>query len=88
MTVHQCYRFCNNPGLVQKRAVRRIAKYLVSTSTYVDLPDGYSRLSTCSVVYNTDKEKVIKLYLDADFAGGWNQTYANNAEIVCSVQDM
>ena len=38
MSVHQCARFFNNPRLVHEISVRCIAKYLASTSTYVDLP--------------------------------------------------
>ena len=49
MAVRQCERFCNNPRLLHERAVRRNEKYLVSTSTYVDLPDGNRRLTTRSV---------------------------------------
>ena len=51
--------FFNNPHLVHKRAVRYIAKYLVSMSTYVDLPDGNQRLSTCRIFYSPNKEKCI-----------------------------
>ena len=40
MTVHQCERFCNSLCLMHKCAIRRIAKYLVRTSIYVDLPYG------------------------------------------------
>ena len=40
MTLHQCACFFNNPHLVNEHAVRRIAKYLASTSKYVDLPYG------------------------------------------------
>ena len=40
IVLHQVARFCNNPRLVQKCAAIRIVKYLASTSTYVDLPDG------------------------------------------------
>ena len=48
--VTQCTFFCNNPSLVNERAVKRISKYLEVTSTYVDLPDGNPQLSTCDVV--------------------------------------
>ena len=35
MAMHQCARFCNNPCLVHEHAIRRIANYLASMSTYV-----------------------------------------------------
>ena len=60
MAVHQCACFCNNPRLLHKRAVRLIDKYLASMSTYVDLPYGNIRLTTCVIVYNPDIGKVIE----------------------------
>ena len=57
MAVHRCAQFCNNPLLVHERAVRIIAKYLTSTSTYTYLPDGDIRLSTHGIVYSPDEEK-------------------------------
>ena len=39
MAVHQCATFFNNPLLVHKHAVRRIAKNFAINSTYVYLPD-------------------------------------------------
>ena len=51
-------------------------------STYVDLPDGNWRLTTCGVVYRPNIEKGIECYIDANFAGGWDQADADNAENV------
>ena len=68
--VHQCAHFFNYPHLMYKRSVRKIAKYLASTSTYVDLLDGNRRLTTCGVVYKPDIEKVVKCYIDDEFSGG------------------
>ena len=84
MVVHQCAPFCNNTCLVHERAIRCMAKYLASTSTYVDLPDGNRRLSTRGVVYHPDKEKFIQCYVDTNFSGGWAQTDTDNAENVMS----
>ena len=74
----ECARFCNNPCLVHECAVRCMAKYPVSTSTYTDLPGGNIWLSTRVIVYITDKEKDIECYIDAEFTGGWAQGDANN----------
>ena len=60
MSVHHCVHFCNNPRPVHERAVRRIVKYLASTSIYVNLPDGTWRLNTCSEVDRPDKETGIQ----------------------------
>ena len=71
--------FFNNPHLVHKCSVRHITKYLASTSTYVDLPDGNIRLTIRGVFYRSDIEKFIKCYVDANFSGGWAQEDADNA---------
>ena len=79
MAVHQCECFCNNPRLVQERAVRRISKYLSSTYTYVDLPDGNRRLNTHGIVYSPDILKFIDCYVDSEFSSGWDQSDSDNA---------
>ena len=50
----------------------------------MDLPDRNLWLPTRSVVYKTNKEKSFKRYVDADFASGWAQSDADNAENVMS----
>ena len=65
---------------MHKCTVRHIEKYRVITSTYLNLPGGNRQLSTQGVVYNTDKEKGIKCYIDTNFSGGRAQADANNAE--------
>ena len=84
MDVQQCARFWNNPHLLQECAVRYIAKYLASMSTYVDLPDIHWRLTTCSIVYRPNIEKGIKCYVDTDFYGRWDQADADNAKNIMS----
>ena len=69
MSVHQCAHFYNNPHLVHERSFRLIAKYLVSTSTYVDLQDKNLQVTTHGAVYRPDIEKCIKFYVDANFTG-------------------
>ena len=66
--------------LVQKCTVRRIKNYLASTSTYVDLIDRNSWLTTCGIVFRTDIEKGIECYIDVEFSSGWYQSYDDNAE--------
>ena len=68
--------------LVHERNVRHITKLLARTSTYTDLQDSNGRLSTCIIVYWTDKEKVRKCYIDSDFDSGWDQTDYDNVEKV------
>ena len=82
MYIHQCIRVCNNPLLVNERAIRCITKYLASMSTYVYLPYRNRRLTISGVVYRSNIEKGIECYIDANFAGGWDQADADNAENV------
>ena len=65
---------------MHERAIRRIANYLTSTSTYMDLPDGNRRLFTHGIVYRTNKEKYTECYVDYDFSGEWDQADSDNAE--------
>ena len=53
--------------LVHGCSAIRIANYLTSTSTYVDLPDGNQCFITRGVVYRPDIEKGIECYVDSDF---------------------
>ena len=88
MAVHQCARFCNNQRLVHKRAVRRITKYLTSTSTYVDLPDVNQRLTTRGIFYKPDIEKVIGCYVYANFPVGELKQTMIMQKSSCLVWDM
>ena len=67
---------------MHERAVRCIAKYLASTSTYVYLPDVNQQLATRRVVFRPDILKLIKCYVNSDFAGGWAQEDADNSSNV------
>ena len=71
MAVHQTARFCNNPKLSHESAIKRLGRYLYHTKT-----EG--------IVYNPDTTKGLECYVDADFAGGWMQADANDAENVLS----
>ena len=65
---------------MHERAVRRIAKYLTSSSTHVDFTDINLRLTTCGVVFRPDIEEFIECLVDAQFTGGWDQEDADNEE--------
>ena len=80
MSVHQCASFYNNLRLLRKPSVRQIAKYLSSTSIYVDLPYGNLWLTTIRVVYRPDIEKGIYCFVDGRFSSGWAQADSKNAE--------
>ena len=71
MAVHQTARFCNNPMLSHEKAIKRLGRYLYHTKN-----EG--------IVYNPDISKGLECYVDADFAGGWTQADASDADNVMS----
>jgi len=71
MAVHQCARFCNDPKLSHERAVHRIIHYLIQTK---------DKGITCKI----DRSKGIELFIDADFAGGWNILDSYNTDNLLS----
>ena len=88
MYVHQCAHFCNNPRLVHEHAVRRITNYLLSTSTYLDLPDVNQQLTTCVIVYRSNIYKVSSVtYMQTFPVGGLKQMLIMH-KMLCHEQDM
>ena len=75
--VHQCARFCNDPKLSHERAVKWIVQYL--TSTRIKDTDEYNDL-----LFTIDKDKSIEVFVDASFAGDWNQSWSSNPTSVFS----
>ena len=71
MATHQCARFSVNPMRSHKQAVIRIGRYLLSTKEK-------------SLVYKPDAQRGIEVFVDADFAGGWDPADVMNAESVYS----
>ena len=69
---------------MHESAVRRISKYLASTSKYVDLQDRNRQLTKRGVFYRPDIEKNIECYVDSEFYGGWSQVDANNVKNIMS----
>ena len=71
MAVHQCARYSTNPMLSHEKAVMRIGRYLLHTKTR-------------GMIFEPDISKGLEVYVDADFAGGWDKADADNAENVLS----
>ena len=71
MAVHQTSRFFNDPRLSHEKASMGLVRYLFGTRTR-------------GIVYNPNKSKGLKCYVDADFTGGWTQADSDNAENVMS----
>jgi hypothetical protein len=59
MAVQQCARFCNNPQRDHEEAVKRICRYLLKTKD-----EG--------LILRPDKSRGLECYVDADWAGSWN----------------
>ena len=57
--VHQCARFCNNPKYSHEQAVKRMIKYLISTT------QGYRNQG---IIFTPDKRKSMDADEDASFA--------------------
>ena len=60
LSVHQCAPFSTDTKLPHDQAVKRVLKYLKG-------------MSMQGLILKPDPEKGIKCYVDANFAGGWNQ---------------
>ena len=71
MAVHQCARFNACPMLCHEKAVKRIARYLLSSSDK-------------GIHYKPDSSRGLEVFVDADFAGGWSSGDHNNPACVLS----
>ncbi len=71
MAVHQCACFSVNPMQSHEQAVMRIGCYLLSTKEQ-------------GMIYRLDSYKGIEVYVDDDFAGGWDPGDAIIADSVFS----
>ena len=72
MAVHQTARFSMNPMRSHKLAIVRIGRYLI------DNPDH-------GLIYTGDNSRCLEVYVDADFAGGWNMSDSKNSDNVLSI---
>ena len=71
MASHQCARFVHDPKRSHERAMIRLVRYLKSTKQR-------------GIIYEPKPELGLECFVDADFAGGWTQADADNAEQVMS----
>ena len=71
MAVHQTAQFSNEPMLSHEKAFMQLGRYLLDT---------WKR----GIIYKPDRSKGLECSVDADFAGGWTQADASNAENVLS----
>jgi hypothetical protein len=71
MAVHQCAQFSANPMRSHEQAVMHIGRYLLS-------------MQDRGMTYTPDSTRGIEVYVDAEFAGGWDPGDAMNADNVYS----
>ena len=71
MAVHQTARFSNSPMLLHEKAIKSLGRYLYHTKK-----EG--------IIYNPDTSKGLECYVDAYFAGRWQQVDADDPENVMS----
>jgi hypothetical protein len=71
IATHQCARFSVESMRSHEQAVMRIGKYFLSTKEK-------------GMIYHPDSDRGIEVFVDADFAGGWNPEDALNADNVYS----
>ncbi len=71
MAVHQTARFLVNPMQSHKLAIMQIGWYLCDNTKH-------------GIIYKVDKPKGLKVYADADYAGGWSAADLENADNVLS----
>ena len=71
MAVHQCARFSVSPMRSHEQAVMRIGCYLLSTHDK-------------GMTYKPDSSIGLEVFVDADFAGGWDPADSGNADNVYS----
>ncbi len=71
MAVHQCARFSANPMRPYEQAVMQISRYLLSSKEK-------------GMIYTPDSKQGIEVWVDADFAGGWDPSEAGDADNVYS----
>ena len=72
--VHQCARFCSAPKRSHEQAIKRIIRYLINTK----------RNNSQGIIYRPDKTRCIDVYVDASFAGEWNEAWSEDSSSVMS----
>eukprot|EP00957_Ditylum_brightwellii_P157909 12019956-Ditylum_brightwellii.AAC.1 len=63
---HQCARFCESPKASHERAVKQVVRHLISAKNSREY----------GLIMKPDKNKGLDVYVDASFAGDWNQSWS------------
>ena len=77
--VHQCARYCENPRASHEAAVKHVVRYLLSTQERNGRASPRYGLNMCP-----DRTRGLEVYVDASFAGDWNQSWSEEQASVLS----
>eukprot|EP00957_Ditylum_brightwellii_P130175 9929412-Ditylum_brightwellii.AAC.1 len=72
---HQCARFCKSPKDSHETAVNQIVRYLTSAKNSRE----------CRLIMKPDTNNGLEIYVDASFAGDWNQSWIEEPTSVLSI---
>ena len=78
-SIHQCARFCNDPKHSHEQAVKDIVRYLINTRINKEDKTKYHGL-----IFKIDPTKCVVCFVDASFAGDWNQSWSEEPSSVFS----
>ena len=76
-SVYQCARFCNEPKHNHEQAVKEIIRYLINVR--ID-PEDKSKYH--GLMFKIDSSQSVMCYVDASFAGDWNQSWSEEPSSV------
>ena len=82
-SVHQCARFCSDPKRSHEQAVKDIVRYLINTRINREDKTKYHGL-----IFKIDPIKSVVCFVDASFAGDWNQSWSENPPRYFPEKDM
>jgi hypothetical protein len=71
MAVHNCARFTTAPTYLHEQAIKRIGRYLYTTSTR-------------GLIYRPTPDGNLDMFVDADFAGTWHKEFSHLRDCVMS----
>ena len=78
-SVHQCSRFCSDPNTSHEAAVKHVIRYLLTTQ------EINGRLAPkYGINMRPDMTQGLEVYVDASFAGDWNNSWSEEPSFVMS----
>jgi len=78
-SVHQCAKFWNDPKHCHGQAIKDIIRYLINARIHAEDKTKYHGL-----MFKIGSTKSVVCYVDASFAGDWNQSWSEEPSSVFS----